>query len=400
MAITDNFTRANETPLASPYAKALSAGGNFNLSSNTVVPASALSDCLWLRSGTFPNDQESEVTVTPGGIGNETGVGAAVRVSTTGGGCGYWAVTSAAAGSNNVSVSKWVNGSYTLLTQITAAFSAGQKIKIGVAGTTLKVYRDGVQIGSDITGQTDLASGNPGLAHSSTTVVASISTFECTDAIAAAAQVPYRPYYPAIASWPADLEPRLHQQNTKQNKTAPLIPAPSPFASGQRAGTVYPAILIAHQDAIAQIETVASGVMVQDASDQPPRQFALAPQTQTQIGARWGQSWDAQSAPKSASWNVPPVLVVLPHVAPPASIWTLWVPPFVAPPRPAMVAPLTLVYGAAPPPRAPLAIQNVIDIAAVWVQTWGSQHSHVFTAGVAVTFRPAWAVNSNRTVGF
>jgi hypothetical protein len=132
-----------------------------------------------------------------------------------------------------------------------------------------------------------------------------------------------------LASWPADLEPRLHQKNTQQNKIAPL--------------------------------TLTYGA-------QPTPQPPLSTVELAQIVGTWQQTWDAQTAPKSAAWNIPPIVSTLvPRTPPPALIWTAWVEPFVRPPTPVAIAPLTLVYGDAPPIRGTSPLQAQL---AAWADPW------------------------------
>lgn len=93
----------------------------------------------------------------------------------------------------------------------------------------------------------------------------------------------------------------------------------------------------------------------------------------TQIASTWAQSWDAQTGPKNAGWNVPPVLVTLPHVPPPSLIWTAWESPWIAPPAPVTIAPLTLTYGQPPAPQFPLSVSRLLRIVGSWVETWDAQ---------------------------
>lgn len=178
----DTFTRANETPLAAPWTKVLAAGGDFDLVSNAAAPHSVSTDTLWMYAGTFPNDQFCEAKLTVIGIGTETGIGVAVRCSTGSGGSGYWAVVTTA-GTNAVYISKWVNGSYTniaIRSEFGSAFAPGDLFRLEVAGTTLKVFQNGNQLGADIT-DSSLSSGNPGIALSSTVTSASLDDANFTD---------------------------------------------------------------------------------------------------------------------------------------------------------------------------------------------------------------------------
>lgn len=220
--------------------------------------------------------------------------------------------------------------------------------------------------------------------------------------------VPF-PYGLVLSTWPADLEPRLSRPNDQIQKIAPL--------------------------------TLPTGASPQP---QPP----LSVPDLIAIVSAWPTTWDAQTAPKNAAWNVPPVLVQVPsaplprviwsawdpawvppptpvaiapltlptgqtapagpsaalrsiyawpvdaplvprgpsiaalipptvtqvpYTAPPALLWTAWSEPFVRPPTAAAIAPLTLIYGAPPPPRPSLATASLTAIVATWVQAWDAQ---------------------------
>jgi hypothetical protein len=137
-----------------------------------------------------------------------------------------------------------------------------------------------------------------------------------------------------LASWPADLEPRLHPKNASQNKIAPL--------------------------------TLTYGA-------QPTPTSALSTLELAQLVATWAQTWGTQTAPGSAAWNVPPTLVVLPHVPAQGHIWTASEPPWVAPPRPVTIAPLALVYGQQPPINPPLSVVEYGQLVGAWAQGWAAQ---------------------------
>lgn len=172
---TDTFTRANETPLASPWTQ-LSAisGSTLNLSSNTVVPAAVGSNThYYYSSGTFPNDQYSQATIaaTGGGASQSSGPGVMVRASGTNNG---YIVNFNKAASNNVSLIKYVAGTPTIVWIRTQAWTNGDTVRFEVVGTTLRVFRQGVQIGADAT-DSSLTSGRPGLTYFSEAGMSAIS---------------------------------------------------------------------------------------------------------------------------------------------------------------------------------------------------------------------------------
>lgn len=111
-----------------------------------------------------------------------------------------------------------------------------------------------------------------------------------------------------LALWPSPDDQRLQRPNDQQQRIAPL--------------------------------TLTYGVI-------PAPQFPLSVYKTIQASNAWIQTWDAQTVPKSVAWNVPPSQ--FPHTTPPALIWTAWEPPFVKPPLPVAIAPLTLAQGQQPP---------------------------------------------------
>lgn len=124
-------------------------------------------------------------------------------------------------------------------------------------------------------------------------------------------------------AWPLDQEPRLGRPNEQRVKIAPLT-------------LVY--------------------------GTQPTPEAALSAIELAQIVSTWVQTWSAQSAPESAAWNVPPILVSLPYIPLPRLLWTAWESPWIAPPTPVRIVPLTLVYGDQPPPSS-----RTNAIVAAWV---------------------------------
>lgn len=214
-----------------------------------------------------------------------------------------------------------------------------------------------------------------------------------------------------LASWPADLEPRLQPPNNQRVQSAQNIPPPPVVTVVPY--TRPPYNIYALNDEPYRVEVVSTYVQTPSNPDPPPRQSALSPQNVTitqvawqpdpptpqrrlpsvvgvfpassqpqpqstlsalelvQIVNAWTQNYDPQSAPKSA-WNAP-VLARVPYSPPPASIWRSWDSPDVRPPDPVRIAPLTLVYGDAPAPRSPLSVSGSVRTAGTWEQTWESQ---------------------------
>jgi hypothetical protein len=182
-----------------------------------------------------------------------------------------------------------------------------------------------------------------------------------------------------VASWPADLEPRLGRPNANRQQIAPLtLPTgTAPIPSGPLS---VPEVL--------------------------------------QFNAAWQQGWDAQTAPRNG-WNVPPLATYVPPARLPDVLFTpvadviaaprlrpSVVPSFAAvsqpqpqPPlsvlelaqivaawpidvgpqqpwplnTPAKIAPLTLPTGIQPTPQPPLSVLKVAQIVSTWAVSWDAQ---------------------------
>jgi len=162
---TDNFNRANETPL--------SGGGNWtsttnrvDLISNQVTTAGTGSDreavyAAWANG----NDQYSQLKVTVSGTTAGAGFGVSVRSTTTGSTFNCYRVVLNSDG--EYEVCKMVSSSCTSLRTGTLSYVAGTALGLSVLSTTLKVWYGGTQVGADIT-DSGIASGKPGIAYSST----------------------------------------------------------------------------------------------------------------------------------------------------------------------------------------------------------------------------------------
>lgn len=179
-----------------------------------------------------------------------------------------------------------------------------------------------------------------------------------------------------LAAWPAPLEPRLGRPNASQTAIAPLTlvygtpPSPQgPLAVAEQAliGAAWP------QPGEPRLgwpnasrTTIAPLTLVY--GSQPSPQGPLAVAEQALIGAAWPVTWGAQTAVRSLAWATPLVPVVA-YTSPPAQVWAAWVDPPRPPPQPVRIAPLTLVYGDAPP-VGPITIANRPAIMSSWATPW------------------------------
>jgi len=164
---TDNFTRANSSDLGTAWDVCTGEiPEGFDIVTNT-----ARADSTQLgadasetnNSATWPSNQYSETTLgTVSAAGLGAGYGPTCRAA-TGATVTYYRVVGCSSGWE---LGKKVAGAFTSITSSSTAVANGDIIKLEVNGTSLKVYKNGAQVG---TTQTDasIASGRAGVAYSS-----------------------------------------------------------------------------------------------------------------------------------------------------------------------------------------------------------------------------------------
>jgi len=176
---SDDFNRANESPLASPW---VSTGFlvDCDLISNAVsYPVMDNNNKAMLRGGiTWPDDQYSKAAlncVSTGGVRQ----GPALYVRYVGGGvdtCYRFSTDHAA--STNCNVSRFITGNRTTIVDFTQAWSDGDIWELRVSGPAsaarLQTFLNGVQK-SDTTDNSSLVSGSPGIGVSGNSTITSWS---------------------------------------------------------------------------------------------------------------------------------------------------------------------------------------------------------------------------------
>jgi len=170
---SDAFTRANETPLASPWldADTSSANTEFNLASNSATPELISHDAAMYKSGiTWASNQYAQVKITVTGTTAGSGPGVIVRA---GSGAPNWSYYRIAICKNATicDIGKSTVGTYSNLGTRTGTWVDGDTLRVEATGTTtvtIKVFQNGVQLGADITDSSSaLQAGVPGLFYSS-----------------------------------------------------------------------------------------------------------------------------------------------------------------------------------------------------------------------------------------
>lgn len=155
---SDDFNRANETPLASPWTNWLSTGAN--LVSNAATGVSAASRASFYNSGTWSDDQECSGIVGNLGSGvRYSSVG--VRCAATSGGRGYMCYTDGVAGASHTDIVRLTNGTETIIKSVATAFANGDRIGIRAVGTSISMWKNGTQI--DSVNDSTYTSGYPGI---------------------------------------------------------------------------------------------------------------------------------------------------------------------------------------------------------------------------------------------
>ena len=187
--VTDNFNRANETPLSGGGVwtnDSASAAFTFNLSANTAVPNSVASDAYaWYTGATWDADQGAEANIScTSTLGGGQGVGVLLRKAAAAGTRTCYRIVADHNATLNVEISKILAGTFQSVfqTQFTRAWTNGDLLTATVEGPTnnalIKVYINGVLVGTKLDTVGDIpASGFPGLCHSSTTVAPSIDNW-------------------------------------------------------------------------------------------------------------------------------------------------------------------------------------------------------------------------------
>lgn len=179
---SDDFNRANETPLAGNWTSFTAS--KFNLAGNVVVPAATGSDStsIW-NANAFANDQFSQAALTVNGTnGGGAGLGLCLRSDGNPSRTLYRLVIDHAA-SNNIDISRFNAGANSPLKQVTQAWTDGDTWRFEITGFVLSVYRNGALVTTfdDSASGSKIASGSVGISYSSTETSASLDNWSGGD---------------------------------------------------------------------------------------------------------------------------------------------------------------------------------------------------------------------------
>lgn len=187
--VNDNFNRANETPLASPWNNNVVVGRTYNLVSNTARTSDFTLDAVAAYTGiTWPDDQVCYGDMTCNSTAGGTGPGLALRcaVNNTSHCYNLWVDHAA---TNNVRIRRFYGvggGDVALFTQ---AWTDGDRWGFRVTGpgsaARLQVYHLGnlVQDVTDSPAVERLDSGSPGISFSSVVTSCSVDNWTGGDTL-------------------------------------------------------------------------------------------------------------------------------------------------------------------------------------------------------------------------
>jgi len=155
----DNFQRANESPVASPWAIMNGGGvtGSWDLTSLEALYDDNGVDGIMYRTEAWGEAQSSEIMLTS----TSTDVGVAVRC-TSGGQAVKWHIDS-----GDIEVN--TGSGFSFVATRSGGFAAGSRYRIeaDADGTTIRVYKDNAQVGADVT-ISSMSGGTPGVGGYST----------------------------------------------------------------------------------------------------------------------------------------------------------------------------------------------------------------------------------------
>lgn len=182
----DQFNRANENPILSPWVNKIDASLNpMTITSNIAQASSLASDCWAYRPDvSVGSDQwvRAALTVT-GTVGGGSGICLCLRVdpsaTTLATTTGYRIALDHAA-ATNIFIERFNAGTATTLVSFTQAWSDGDFFEFWVQGATCTLWRNGAVI-QTVNDATPVLTGVPGMGYSSTETSASLDFWECGD---------------------------------------------------------------------------------------------------------------------------------------------------------------------------------------------------------------------------
>jgi hypothetical protein len=186
--VTDDFNRANETPLAGNWTgfDGGSSARRFNLASNVCVATNTTTDdnCAYWSANTFWNDQFAQAQLTVAGTGGGgQGIGFLLRTDGVGASgvatwTGYRFIADHAT-SNNIDITRVNAGTFTHLATSTLTWSDNDTWRFEIVGYVLVAKRNETVVLSydDSASGSRIVSGRVGITFSSPDTSGSLDNF-------------------------------------------------------------------------------------------------------------------------------------------------------------------------------------------------------------------------------
>lgn len=181
--VTDDFNRANETPLAGNWSTGTGETG-FNLVSNVASAPDDTNDrCSVYTAASFGNDQSSKGNLTTAGAtAASQGIGLVVRHAAAARTYYRFVITHSSA--PQVEIDRFVAGAGSSLVQFNQTFTDGDTFEMVVTGPAaaarIEIFRNGASI-QVFTDNSSLASGNPGISYSTSSTSGTVDNWVGTD---------------------------------------------------------------------------------------------------------------------------------------------------------------------------------------------------------------------------
>lgn len=182
-SISDNFTRANETPLATPWTVQSGSTGTINLATNAITK-NGTGNCFYYYNNAagWNADQTSELVYASATL---TDWGPAVRVGSNGL-SGYFYVQDSLAPQGPC---KLVAGAFTIIeSAATLSTTVGVAYKISAVGSTIRYYANSVEDANSPATDTSLTTAGNGAGVFIFATGGSLDNFLATGEVAAAAK--------------------------------------------------------------------------------------------------------------------------------------------------------------------------------------------------------------------
>jgi hypothetical protein len=148
---TDSFTRANEGPITTPWQGGYTSLGNLAINTNAVRQYTASSDDVATYNADLDANQWAQATIkTWGGTADMWGI-VLVRATDPATHTAYKCTAARYAGNWSSAIEKVIAGSNTVLTsESSTTWAANDIIRCDADGSTIRMYRNGVQLLSTI----------------------------------------------------------------------------------------------------------------------------------------------------------------------------------------------------------------------------------------------------------